>query len=68
MRDLKAFVESQRSASTPYEIALSPPHEEDKGKLKALAEAGMTWLIEYVPAGPPEQMRARVARGPVRIE
>jgi len=68
VRALKAFVQSQRSASTPYEIALSPPREEDTGKLKALADAGMTWLIEYVPAGAPEQMRASVIRGPVRIE
>ncbi|MGN9811685.1 hypothetical protein ACTMSW_20290 [Micromonospora sp. BQ11] len=34
--------------------------------LGEVAQAGATWWLEYVPAGPAEDMRATVARGPLR--
>jgi hypothetical protein len=36
--------------------------------MKALAEAGVTWWVEYVPAGHLDAMRDSVRRGPLRIE
>jgi hypothetical protein len=35
--------------------------------MQALAEAGVTWWVEYVPAGELDQMRESVRRGPLRI-
>lgn len=68
VRALKSFMESRREANTPYDIGLSPARDEDPTLMKALAEAGMTWRIEYVPVGTLEQMRAGVACGPLRID
>jgi alkanesulfonate monooxygenase SsuD/methylene tetrahydromethanopterin reductase-like flavin-dependent oxidoreductase (luciferase family) len=68
VRALASFLQGHRTATTPYDIGLSPSRDEDPGLMKALAEAGMTWQMEYVPAGDPECMRASVARGPLRIE
>jgi hypothetical protein len=36
--------------------------------MKALAEAGVTWWVEYVPVSELEGMRESVKRGPLRIE
>jgi len=36
--------------------------------MKSLAEAGVTWWVEYVPAGELEEMRESVKRGPLRID
>jgi alkanesulfonate monooxygenase SsuD/methylene tetrahydromethanopterin reductase-like flavin-dependent oxidoreductase (luciferase family) len=76
VRALKTFMESQRSeqqAAKPYEIKLggrsrSEDWEQDRALMKSLAEAGVTWWVEYVPAGELETMRESVKRGPLRIE
>ena len=36
--------------------------------MRSLAEAGVTWWVEYVEAGDLEAMRESVRRGPLRIE
>ena len=36
--------------------------------MKALAEAGVTWWVEYVPAGDADVMRESVRRWLLRIE
>jgi hypothetical protein len=38
--------------------------------IRAMAEAGATWWMEFVPTslGSLEAMRARIARGPIRID
>jgi alkanesulfonate monooxygenase SsuD/methylene tetrahydromethanopterin reductase-like flavin-dependent oxidoreductase (luciferase family) len=76
VQDLKSFVEKRRANSTtPYDIALGGRHrdedwEKDRALIKALGEAGMTWWIEYLPPTVygVDEMRACVARGPLRID
>jgi hypothetical protein len=76
VRALKAFLERHRSEQQrgmPYEIKLggrsrSDDWEQDRALMRSLAEAGVTWWVEYVPAGEVEVMRESVRRGPLRIE
>ncbi|GLV55423.1 luciferase-like protein [Dictyobacter sp. S3.2.2.5] len=76
VRELKAFMEAHRGEqprNEPYEIKLggrsrSADWEHDRALMKVLAEAGVTWWVEYVPAGSVEEMRESVMRGPLRIE
>ncbi|GHO62464.1 luciferase-like protein [Ktedonobacter sp. SOSP1-52] len=73
---LKEFIESHRSEEQrgkPYEIKLgglsrSADWEHDRTLMKSLAEAGVTWWVEYIPAGDLETMREGVLRGPLRVE
>jgi alkanesulfonate monooxygenase SsuD/methylene tetrahydromethanopterin reductase-like flavin-dependent oxidoreductase (luciferase family) len=76
VRELKSFIESHRSVEQRgmhYEIMLggrsrADDWEQDRSFIKGLAEAGITWWVEYVPAGELETMRESVKRGPLRIE
>jgi alkanesulfonate monooxygenase SsuD/methylene tetrahydromethanopterin reductase-like flavin-dependent oxidoreductase (luciferase family) len=76
VRALKAFMERHRSAeqrARPYEIKLggrsrSDDWEQDRALMKSLAEAGVTWWVEYVPVGDVDAMRESVRRGPLRID
>ena len=76
VRTLRAFVEEHRSdeqKGKPYEIKLggrsrSDDWEQDRVLMRALAEAGVTWWVEYVPAGELDEMRESVRRGPLRID
>ena len=73
VRTLKALVEGQRGASAYYDISVggSPRRDdwdEERAYIKSLAEAGITWWIEYVPPDDLDKMRARTARGPLRID
>jgi alkanesulfonate monooxygenase SsuD/methylene tetrahydromethanopterin reductase-like flavin-dependent oxidoreductase (luciferase family) len=76
--DIRAFlaiVREQRGNLDGYDIAVggSAP-DEDQGKQRAymqsLAEAGITWWIDYVSPAAHELDEARqiIARGPLRIE
>ncbi|GHO49460.1 LLM class flavin-dependent oxidoreductase [Ktedonospora formicarum] len=74
VRELRDFMESHRSEQqreTPYEIKLggrqrSGDWEKDRALMQALSEAGVTWWVEYVPAGELDTMRESVKRGPLR--
>lgn len=76
VQELKAFIESHQSEqqrARPYEIiqggrSRSDDWEQERVLLKSLAEAGITWWVEYVPAGKLEDMRECVRRGPLRID
>jgi alkanesulfonate monooxygenase SsuD/methylene tetrahydromethanopterin reductase-like flavin-dependent oxidoreductase (luciferase family) len=76
VRELKVFIEEHRpeeQRATPYEFMLggrerSDDWEQDRALTKALAEAGVTWWVEYVSAGELDVMRESVRRGPLRIE
>lgn len=75
VRELKTFLEAHRSEqqrNEPYEMKLggsrSADWEHDRALMKALAKAGVTWWVEYVPTSSAEEMRERVKRGPLRIE
>jgi alkanesulfonate monooxygenase SsuD/methylene tetrahydromethanopterin reductase-like flavin-dependent oxidoreductase (luciferase family) len=74
---LKAFIDKERAGSrhadsAPYDIIEggSPRRddwEEERDYIRSLAEAGMTWWVEYVPPGEPDWMRACVEREPLRV-
>ena len=73
VRALKALVESQRGASVRYDISVGGSKrredwDEERAYIKSLAEAGITWWIEYVPPDDLDKMRACIARGPLRID
>ncbi len=75
VRALKAFVDARRTSSTLYDIVLGGRHrnedwEKDQALIKSLAEAGMTWWVEYVPPqiGGLDDMRECITRGPLRID
>lgn len=75
-RKLRAYIEAHRTEeqrATPYEVMLggrerSDDWERDRALMKAMAEAGVTWWVEYVSAGELEVMRESVRRGPLRID
>ncbi len=75
VRALKTFVDARRPAPAPYDIVLGGRHraenwEKDRALIKSLAEAGMTWWVEYVPPqiGGLNEMRECITRGPLRID
>lgn len=76
VRALKDFVDGHRSGPGPYDIALGGRHrgddwEKERALIEALAEAGATWWIEYLPPTlykSIEENRASIARGPLRID
>lgn len=72
VRALKAYIDSQRTASTPFDIVVSgqrlPDPEQDKALRVALAEVGVTWYGEYVRPAGPEEMRMAISCGPLRID
>jgi alkanesulfonate monooxygenase SsuD/methylene tetrahydromethanopterin reductase-like flavin-dependent oxidoreductase (luciferase family) len=75
VRALKDFVASQRGPSEPYDIAVGgmprrQDWEEERAYIRALAEAGATWWLEYIPpdTGARSAVRACIERGPLRID
>jgi len=75
VRAIITFVENHRPTSAPIDIALggrqrSEDWEQEKALIKSLAEAGMTWWIEYLAPqiGGLAEMRAYIKRGPLRVD
>jgi hypothetical protein len=73
IRSLKSFVEPQRTASTPYAIAVGgrergPDWGKERAYIHSIAQAGATWWMEEVPQGELAEVRARIERGPLRID
>ncbi len=65
-------IEEQRTRSTPFDIALgglerSVDWEAERVMIKALAEAGATWWMEWIPVAEMQVMRQAIERGPLRI-
>jgi alkanesulfonate monooxygenase SsuD/methylene tetrahydromethanopterin reductase-like flavin-dependent oxidoreductase (luciferase family) len=74
VRALRALVQQQRGLVAGYDIVVSgsrrhPDQEQERERLRALAEAGATWCAEYLPPDQAalEQVRASIAQGPLRI-
>lgn len=72
VRALKAFVENRRAAPGAFDIVLGgrprdDDWEKDRALVRALAEAGATWWVEYVPPdmGGIEEIRGAIERGPL---
>lgn len=75
LRELKAFFESHRTTSAPFDIVIGGNErgddpERERASIKALAEAGATWWVEYVTPsiGGVDAMRERIKGGPLRID
>jgi alkanesulfonate monooxygenase SsuD/methylene tetrahydromethanopterin reductase-like flavin-dependent oxidoreductase (luciferase family) len=71
VRSLRATIERQRAAETPYDIIIGGRRRRDdwdaeRAHISALEEAGATWWWEWVPAAPLPAMRAAIERGPLR--
>lgn len=72
VRAVKVSIEEQRTRSTPFDIALgglerSVDWEAERVMIKALAEAGATWWMEWIPVAEMQVMRQAIERGPLRI-
>ncbi|MFE9957461.1 hypothetical protein [Micromonospora sp. NPDC005299] len=71
VRDLVAALPAVRADGQRFDVAIGgrrrrPDERAERAYLAELAAAGATWWLEYVPAGDPAEMRAAVARGPLR--
>lgn len=71
VHDLAAALPATGAGGQPFDVAIGgrrrrADERAERAYLTDLAAAGATWWLEYVPAGEPEQMRAAVARGPLR--
>jgi hypothetical protein len=74
LRAMKAFVDQERAATTPFEIVIEGQtpggnREAAAAQLSPWRDAGMTWWLENVWLAPHEQgrlegMRERIAQGP----
>ena len=65
IRGLKAQVEQQRRTDASFDIAILGPRE--RGLITSMAEAGVTWWMEAIPAASFATMREKIAMGPLRI-
>lgn len=73
VKELKAFIEGLRGSGVSYDIAVGGSSrrkdwEEERDYIRSLAEAGMTWWMEYIPPDDIEVMRASVMRSPLRVD
>src|SRR5438445_752125 len=72
VRALRALVERDRPGAS-FDVALGGDRrgddwEAERARIGALAEAGATWWVEYVPPDDVAAMREAVARGPLRVD
>ncbi|MGW5669751.1 LLM class flavin-dependent oxidoreductase [Micromonospora sp. NPDC003776] len=71
VHELAAALPATRADGQPFDVAIGgrrrrADERAERAYLTDLAAAGATWWLEYVPAGEPAEMRAAVARGPLR--
>jgi hypothetical protein len=75
VRAMKAFVESQRGVTTPFDLVFGgrmrrPDGDQERAHLRAMADAGATWWVEFLE--PPdldlETVQTYIRRGPLRID
>ena len=72
-REMKAYVEANRTLTTPFDIVVSGKIAGLEGtklqdKLVPWVEAGATWWVEGLWEGPEEQVIERIRQGPPRLE
>jgi alkanesulfonate monooxygenase SsuD/methylene tetrahydromethanopterin reductase-like flavin-dependent oxidoreductase (luciferase family) len=72
VRALLARRERERPGA-PFDVALGGNERgqdwgAERRRIRALAEAGATWWVEWVPPADLATMRAAVARGPLRVD
>jgi alkanesulfonate monooxygenase SsuD/methylene tetrahydromethanopterin reductase-like flavin-dependent oxidoreductase (luciferase family) len=72
VRGIMNFVSSRRGDATGFDIIVGAREraadwEEERTVIQAVADAGATWWIEWVPADEPYRMRRVIEHGPLRI-
>ena len=74
IRAIKAFVQEHRTLTSPFDIVMeadtrSNSPEQVQAKIRALADAGVTWWVETMwgPESTFEATRARLQQGPPRL-
>ncbi len=70
---LKAAIMYQRTTSAPFDIAVGgaprdPDTNQARAAIRALADAGATWWMEFVPSSDLATMRAAITHGPLWID
>jgi hypothetical protein len=73
LQDIKAAIAHHRSVPLTFDLALGGAErgedwEHERTTIKALAEAGATWWMEYIGVRTREETAERIARGPLRID
>ncbi len=75
IRAIKAFVREQRTLTSPFDIVMEADTRRDspeqvQAKVRAAADAGVTWWIETMwwPESTFEATRARLHQGPPRLQ
>jgi alkanesulfonate monooxygenase SsuD/methylene tetrahydromethanopterin reductase-like flavin-dependent oxidoreductase (luciferase family) len=75
LRAMTAFIESERTETTPFDIVAegrTPGDAPDRGAsvVRPWAEAGATWWIEAMWTAPngPDDVRRRIEQGPPRLD
>jgi alkanesulfonate monooxygenase SsuD/methylene tetrahydromethanopterin reductase-like flavin-dependent oxidoreductase (luciferase family) len=75
VRAMRAYVEENRSAKTPFDIVWegqTPGDDSEQAAsiVRPFAEAGATWWIEspWTPPNEPNDLRHRIEAGPPRVE
>jgi alkanesulfonate monooxygenase SsuD/methylene tetrahydromethanopterin reductase-like flavin-dependent oxidoreductase (luciferase family) len=73
--DLLVAIHENRASSAPFDIAVGGRHRKDdweaeRAHIQSVAEAGVTWWIEYLPPniGTRDEIRGCINRGPLRID
>lgn len=72
IRTLIAQITSYRVDSTPFDIALggaprSDDVEQDRAYIRAAAEAGTTWWMEWIPPGDLAEVLTYLLQGPLKV-
>ena len=73
VREIGAAVGRERPEAAPFDIVVGGEErredwDEERSVIVALAEAGATWWLEWVPAAGFEEMSRTVGRAPLRAE
>ena len=73
VREMKTYVEANRTLSTPFEIVISGrtfglDTAAQKDKIMPWVEAGATWWVEELWDAPKEKVLERIRQGPPVVE
>jgi Luciferase-like monooxygenase len=72
LREISALIRSLRSNCDSFDLVaggypLDADVKKARDQLAAIADAGATWWMDYA-VGPPEEIHAHIAAGPLRID
>ena len=72
IKALKKYVDENRTAKTPFDIiaggSTSGDRSKDVKKVRPFINAGATWWLERVFTDSVDELRARIKKGPPRVE